>query len=296
MRGVDGVIVVDKPCDWTSHDVVNKVRRLADTRRVGHLGTLDPSATGVLPLVVGRATRLAQFYTRNDKIYQGVIHFGHSTTTYDGDGERTSEEIPVALERAQVEKALEPFRGRFEQMPPPVSAKKIGGRPAYELARRQQPVDLKPAPVEVYSLEVLRVEGCEAELRVSCSAGTYLRSIAHEAGQALGCGAFLKSLRRLASGDFRIETAWSLEDLAELGHEQRMREALIPAAQLLPQFPSEIVDSITAGQIRNGRDFRVSPFQAQRDARFVKAVSVQGDLVAIGEARLPHLYHPVLVL
>jgi tRNA pseudouridine55 synthase len=293
---VDGVIVVDKPRDWTSHDVVNKVRRLADTRRVGHLGTLDPSATGVLPLVVGRATRLAQFYTRNDKIYQGVIHFGYSTTTYDEDGERTSEEIPVTLERAQVEEALKPFRGRFDQMPPPVSAKKIGGRPAYELARKRQAVDLKPAPVEVYSLEVLRVEGCEAELRVSCSAGTYLRGIAHEAGQALGCGAFLKSLRRLASGDFRIETASSLEDLAVLAREQRMREALIPAAQLLPEFPSEIVDSITAGQIRNGRDFRVSPFQAHRDARFVKAVSVQGDLVAIGEARLPHLYHPVLVL
>jgi tRNA pseudouridine55 synthase len=293
---VDGVIVVDKPRDWTSHDVVNKVRRLVDTRRVGHLGTLDPSATGVLPLVVGRATRLAQFYTRNDKIYQGVIHFGYSTTTYDEDGERTSEEIPVALERAQVEKALERFRGRFDQMPPPVSAKKIGGRPAYELARKRQAVDLKPAPVEVYSLEVLRVEGCEAEVRVSCSAGTYLRGIAHEAGQALGCGAFLKSLRRLASGDFRIETASSLEDLAVLAREQRIREVLIPAAQLLPEFPSEIVDSITAGQIRNGRDFRVSPFQAHRDARFVKAVSVQGDLVAIGEARLPHLYHPVLVL
>jgi tRNA pseudouridine55 synthase len=293
---VDGVIVVDKPRDWTSHDVVNKVRRLAETRRVGHLGTLDPSATGVLPLVVGRATRLAQFYTRNDKIYQGVIHFGYSTTTYDEDGERTSEETSVTLERAQVEQALEPFRGRFDQMPPPVSAKKIAGRPAYELARKQQAVDLKPAPVEVYSLEVLRVEGCEAELRVGCSAGTYLRGIAHEAGQALGCGAFLKSLRRLASGDFRIETACSLEDLAVLAQQQRMREALIPAAQLLPEFPSEIVDSITAGQIRNGRDFRVSPFQARRGARFVKAVSAQGDLVAIGEARLPHLYHPVLVL
>jgi tRNA pseudouridine55 synthase len=293
---VDGVIVVDKPRDWTSHDVVNKVRRLADTRRVGHLGTLDPSATGVLPLVVGRATRLAQFYTRNDKIYQGVIHFGYSTTTYDEDGERTSEEIPVTLDRAQVEEALKPFHGRFDQMPPPVSAKKIGGRPAYELARKRQAVELKPVPVEVYSLEVLRVEGCEAELRVSCSAGTYLRGIAHEAGQALGCGAFLKSLRRLASGDFRIETASSLEDLAVLAQEQRMREALIPAAQLLPEFPSEIVDSITAGQIRNGRDFRVSPFQAHRGARFVKAVNAQGDLVAIGEARLPHLYHPVLVL
>lgn len=293
---MDGVIIVDKPRDWTSHDVVNKVRRLAQTRRVGHLGTLDPSATGVLPLVVGRATRLAQFFTRNDKIYQGVIHFGYSTTTYDEDGERTSEEIPVALERAQVEKVLERFQGRFDQVPPPVSAKKIGGRPAYEHARRGQPVDLKAVAVEVYSLELLRVEGCEAELRVNCSGGTYLRSIAHEAGQALGCGAFLSSLRRLASGDFRIETARTLGELDSLARQQRMDEAVIPAAQLLPQFPSEIVDSITATQIRNGRDFRVSPFQARHGARFVKAVSLQGDLVAIGEARLPHLYHPVLVL
>jgi tRNA pseudouridine55 synthase len=293
---VDGVIVVDKPAEWTSHDVVNKMRRIAGTRKVGHLGTLDPAATGVLPLVIERATRLAQFYTRNDKVYEGTIHFGYSTASYDADGERTSEEVAVSLDRDALEAVLSRFRGAFDQTPPAVSAKKIAGRPAYELARKKQPVDLKPVPVEVFALDVLQLEGCEAAVRVHCSAGTYLRSIAHEAGQALGCGAFLKSLRRIASGDFKIESARTLEQLAALGAEDRLSEALIPAAQLLPEFPLEMVDTITAGQIRNGRDFRVSPFQVRHGARYVKAVSSHGDLIAIGEARLPHLYHPVLVL
>ena len=293
---VDGVIVVDKPRDWTSHDVVNKMRRFAGTRKVGHLGTLDPAATGVLPLVIGRATRLAQFYTRNDKSYEGVIHFGYSTDSYDGDGERTSEEVPVTIDRDALEAVLSRFRGPFEQVPPAVSAKKIAGRPAYELARKNLPVELKPVPVEVYALDILSIEGCEVEVRVHCSAGTYLRSIAHDAGRAMGCGAFLKSLRRTASGDFKIEQARTLEQLAALAEEGRIEEALMPAAQLLPQFPSEIVDSITAGQIRNGRDFRVSPFLPRTNSRYVKAVNGHGDLIAIGEARLPHLYHPVLVL
>jgi tRNA pseudouridine55 synthase len=293
---MDGVIVVDKPRDWTSHDVVNKMRRLAGTKKVGHLGTLDPSATGVLPLVIGRATRLAQFYTRNDKVYEGVIHFGYSTDTYDAEGVPTAPEQPVTLTLEQVETALQAFRGRFLQTPPPVSAKKIGGRPAYELARKQQPVELTPVEIEVYELDVLRIDGCEAAVRVHCSAGTYLRSIAHEAGTALGCGAHLKSLRRTASGDFKIEAARTLEELAALVEASQLPQALIPAAQLLPEFPAELVDAITAGQIRNGRDFRVSPFLPRTGSRFVKAVTAQGDLVAIGEARLPHLYHPVLVL
>jgi tRNA pseudouridine55 synthase len=293
---VDGAVVVDKPAGWTSHDVVNKVRRFAGTKKVGHLGTLDPAATGVLPLVIGRATRLAQFYTRNDKIYEGVIHFGYSTDSYDADGQPTSPAQDIVLDREQLEAALQKFRGRFAQVPPQVSAKKIAGRPAYEMARKQQPVELKAADVEVYSLDVLRVEGCEAEVRVHCSAGTYLRSIAHEAGQALGCGAFLKALRRTASGGFRIEAARTLEQLAALAEEGRFEEAVIPAAQLLPEFPAEMVDALTAGQIRNGRDFRISPFHSQGGGRYVKAVTSEGQLVAIGEARLPHLYHPVLVL
>jgi tRNA pseudouridine55 synthase len=293
---LDGVIIVDKPRGWTSHDVVNKMRRLAGTRKVGHLGTLDPSATGVLPLVLGRATRLAQFYTRNDKIYEGVIHFGHSTDSYDADGEATSPEVAVTLDRAAIDAALDRSRGEFAQMPPPVSAKKIGGKPAYELARKQLPVDLKAVTVTVSQLEILKLEGPEAFVRVHCSAGTYLRSIAHDAGQALGCGAYLKDLRRIASGDFKIDSARTLEQLATLSAEGRLAEALVPAAQLLPEFPAEMVDAITAGQIRNGRDFRVSPFRLHTGTRFVKALNSEGDLIAIGEARLPHLYHPVLVL
>jgi len=293
---VDGVIVVDKPGGWTSHDVVNKMRRLANTRKVGHLGTLDPAATGVLPLVIGRATRLAQFYTRNDKVYEGVVHFGWSTHSYDAEGERISEERAVTLTPESVEAAFQPFRGAFEQVPPPVSAKKVGGRPAYELARKHQPVELKPARVEVYSLDILSIEDAEVHMRVHCSAGTYLRSIAHEAGQTMGCGAFLRSLRRTASGDFKIESARTLEQLAALATEDRLKEALIPAAEMLPNFPSETVDQITVGQIRNGRDFRTSPFHIRQGSRYVKALDTQGDLVAIGEAKLPHLYHPVLVL
>ena len=276
--------------------MVNKVRRFAGTKKVGHLGTLDPAATGVLPLVIGRATRLAQFYTRNDKVYEGVIHFGYSTDSYDADGQPTSPAQDIVLDREQLEAALQRFRGRFAQVPPQVSAKKIAGRPAYEMARKQQTVELKAADVEVYSLDLLRMEGCEAEVRVHCSAGTYLRSIAHEAGQTLGCGAFLKALRRTASGGFKIEAARTLEQLAALAEAGRFEEAVIPAAQLLPEFPAEMVDALTAGQIRNGRDFRISPFHSQGGGRYVKAVTSEGQLVAIGEARLPHLYHPVLVL
>src|SRR6185436_9906332 len=168
----------------------------------------------------------------------------------DADGQPTSPARDVVLDRGQLEGALEKFRGPFAQIPPAVSAKKVAGRPAYEMARKQQPVDLKPADVEVYSLEVVRMEGSEAEVRVHCSAGTYVRSIAHDAGQALGCGAFLKSLRRTASGDFKIESARRLDQLAELAAAGRFDEAVIPAAQLLPEFPAEMVDALTAGQIR----------------------------------------------
>jgi tRNA pseudouridine55 synthase len=250
----------------------------------------------VLPLVIGRATRLAQFYTRNDKIYEGVIRFGYSTDSYDADGQATSPVQDVAFTHQQIDAVLERFRGNFAQIPPPVSAKKVAGRPAYESARKQQPMNLSPVDIEVYSLDILRTEGCEAEVRVHCSAGTYLRGIAHDVGQVLGCGAFLKSLRRTASGAFKIGSARTLEELAALSESGQFQEALIPAAQLLPEFPSELVDSVTAGQIRNGRDFRVSPFHAPKGARFVKAVTADGDLIAIGEARLPQLYHPVLVL
>lgn len=273
------------------------MRRLAGMRKIGHLGTLDPSATGVLPLVLGRATRLAQFFTRDDKLYEGILHFGYSTDSYDADGEPTSPEIPVTLHWEALDRLLDAFRGEILQTPPPVSAKKIGGRPAYELARKHLPVELAPVKVKIDQLEILSIDGCEARIRVHCSSGTYVRGLAHDAGQAMGCGAFLRNLRRLSSGDFRIEQARTLDELTTLAAENRLESAVIPAVELLPEFPSELVDLVTIGQIRNGRDFRVSPFRpVGQDARYVKAISPHGELIAVGEARLPLVYHPVLVL
>jgi tRNA pseudouridine55 synthase len=293
---MDGVFVIDKPPWWTSHDVVNKVRRIANTPRVGHLGTLDPMATGVLPIVIGRATRLSQFYARSDKSYDAIVHFGHATDTYDSEGVPTGDEQPFEAVRDEIEVWLRSFRGVLQQTPPPISAKKIGGTPAYKLARKHIEVDLKPVEVSVYSLELLECAGREIRLKAHCSAGTYLRSIAHELGQRAGCGAFLAQLRRLAAGDFEIEQARTLEELQELAGQGRLSEALIPGSKLLPQFPNELVDAITATQIRNGRDFRVSPFRVSRGTRYVKAVTGEGELIAIGEARLPNVYHPILVL
>jgi tRNA pseudouridine55 synthase len=163
------------------------------------------------------------------------------------------------------------------------------------LARKNLPVELAPVRVTVSALEILGIDGCEVTVKMQCSAGTYVRSVAHQAGQAMGCGAFLKALRRVASGDFKIAQARTLEELAVLAAENRLGEALLPAAGLLPEFPAEMVDVTTLAQIRNGRDFRVSPFQARGEARYVKAVTPEGELVAIGEAVLPHVYHPVLV-
>ena len=293
---MDGVLVLDKPEGWTSHDAVNKIRRLAKLKKVGHLGTLDPMATGVLPLVVGRATRLAQFYTKADKCYEGIIRFGWATTTYDREGERTTPIVEPSLTEELLESLLAGFRGTFLQTPPPVSAKKVGGTAAYHLARKNVPVELTPVEVSVYSLELTNQAGSDAWVRVHCSAGTYLRAIAHDAGRLSGFGAHLQALRRTRSGSFDLAHAKTLQQVEELAAAGRLEEAVIPAAQLLPEFPSEEVDALTAGQIRQGRDFRVSPFSGQGGARYVKAISRSGELLAIGEARLPLVYHPILVL
>jgi len=288
---VDGVIVVNKPEGWTSHDVVSKARRIVGDRRVGHLGTLDPIATGVLPLVLGRATRLAQFYTRSDKIYEALIRFGFATDTYD----RSGQPDPT-IEIGNLERLLDDFRGELMQTPPPVSAKKVDGVRAYVLARKQVPVALAPVPIEIYELALLELRGAEARIRARCSGGTYLRSIAHDLGQAMGCGAHLADLRRMASGEFTIEEAHTIPDLQQLALEGRLSEALVPAARMLPDFPTVYVEPLTAGQIRQGRNFAASPFRVGPGSRYVKAVSSDGELIAIGEAKLPNLYHPVVVL
>jgi len=291
---LDGVIVVDKPEGWTSHDVVAKVRRIAATKRVGHLGTLDPIATGVLPLVIGRATRLAQFYTRSDKVYEGLVRFGWSTGSYDRAGVPTSEKRDVVVDAAEIERHLDAFRGELLQTPPAVSAKRIDGKRAYDLARRSVAVELAPVPVHIYELRILAVQGSDALLRAHCSGGTYLRSIAHDLGQAMGCGAHLQELRRLSSGEFDLSQARTIAQLESLAADDRLLDALVPAADLLPGFPAVFVDEVAVTEIRHGRNFPASAFRLQ-PARHVKALSRQGDLVAIGEAVLPHIYHPVVV-
>ncbi len=293
---MDGVIVVDKPEGLTSHDVVNRMRRIAGMKKVGHLGTLDPMATGVLPLVLGRATRLAQFFSGGEKTYDARLQFGWSTDTYDREGERTSESVEPRFTRAELDAVLARFRGSFLQTPPPFSAKKIAGTPAYRLARRGAPVDLQPVEVQVFDLELLEFHGATARIRLRCSAGTYVRGIAHDVGRELGCGAFLTALRRAASGEFTEAGAFSLEALADLARAGNLVAALIPAARVLPEFPNASVDTVTAGQIRQGKDFRLSPFVDWSGAKYVKAVGPEGDLIAIGEARLPLVYHPILVL
>lgn len=291
-----GAVVVDKPAGWTSHDVVNKIRRFAGTRKVGHLGTLDPLATGVLPLLLGRATRLAQYFGKNRKSYEGVVRFGFATDTYDSAGTPTSPEVAFQPSPEALDEALNAFRGPIQQVPPPVSAKKVAGVPAYKLARANKPVELAPASVEIYTLELLGVDGPTAELRVECSAGTYVRSIAHDLGIALGCGAHLQSLRRTASGEFTLAQSRTLDQLAELAAEGRFSEVVVPGSDLLEDMPQEQVDAATAAFIRQGREFRTSPFRGLNEAPLIKALSPDGELIAIGQIRLPNLYHPVLVL
>ncbi|HEY2018916.1 MAG TPA: tRNA pseudouridine(55) synthase TruB [Bryobacteraceae bacterium] len=294
---MDGVIVIDKPEGWTSHDVVAKVRRIAGTKKVGHMGTLDPIATGVLPLVIGKATRLAQFYTRSDKIYEGLVRFGWSTNTYDRAGQPTSpQQSDYTLDPGELERLLARFRGEILQTPPPVSAKKVDGKRAYQLARQSVVVELEPVKVHIYELTVLECRGPEARLRAHCSGGTYMRSIAHDLGQLLGSGAHLHELRRLSSGEFEIAQARTLAQLESLAAEERLLDAFVPATQMLPGFPTVFVDDVTVAHIRNGRNFPASPFRSQPASRHVKAVSRSGELVAIGEAVLPNLYHPIVVL
>lgn len=267
------------------------MRRLAQERSIGHLGTLDPMGTGVLPLLIGSSTRLAKFFTRADKVYEVRVRFGFSTDTYDATGERAGEERPVTFTREDLERAIGGFIGVIQQHPPRFSAKKIRGVPAYKLARANQEVELAPVEIEIFSLEILSFEGPEAALRVHCGSGTYVRSLAHDLGLVLGCGAHLTALRRTRSGDFSIEKAYTLAQL-----ETNIEDAVLPASGLLPGFPCVVMDSASEAQIRHGRNFRTNPFRVDTGTKFVKALTESGALLAIGEAVLPNLYHPVVVL
>jgi tRNA pseudouridine55 synthase len=278
----------------TSHDVVNRLRKITGEKSIGHLGTLDPLATGVLPLLLGKFTRLAQFFSSAEKSYTGVIRFGFATDTYDAEGEMVGERIQPQLALETVRAAAKRFGGEMQQMPPPYSAKKIAGTPAYKLARAGQSVELKPATVHIDSFEFTSIDGDEAEFAMCISAGGYVRSVAHELGRDLGCGAHLTNLRRTKAGVFTLADSHSLDELQPLaGNVDELEELCVHPRSLLPQMPSVTADEQTIGRLRNGAQANLPEFSP---APQVKVFVSQRDLFAVATRVAGTLFQPVVVL
>ena len=309
----DGALVIDKPQGKTSHDVVDAVRHLAGFRQIGHLGTLDPLATGVLVLLLGRATRLVQFYGGRRKRYSAGFRFGFATDTYDSDGEAQGPDAPSVLDQPMLERLAAERVGRFEQTPPSFSAKKVHGRPAYELARKKQPVELKPVEVELFEYRLTEITGPLARFVIECSSGTYIRALAHDMGQKLGCGGHLAEITRTAVGEFSLEQAVKLEELAEATRAGKFANYLIRLENLLPNFPRVNVLPVVERRVRHGTKFNVTVAQIQPGrvepapgatsqldggeprAPRLRVFSQQDKLIAIAEAVVPRTYQPIVV-
>jgi len=295
---VNGVLIIDKPHGMTSHDVVNRVRKITGEKSIGHLGTLDPMATGVLPLLLGKFTRLAQYFSSDGKSYSGSIRFGFATDTYDAEGhpagaDRWSEVCEViTIER--IRELAASFLGESNQMPPPYSAKKIDGTPAYRLAREGKPVELKPARVRISLLEVGGLNGAEVSFTMRISAGGYVRSVAHELGTMMGCGAHLSALRRTQAGGFAVDLAIPLGELQEAAGNREALEALfVHPRNLLPEMPAVVGDVHALNRIRNGGQVNLSEFS---DASLVKVFAGQRELIAIAKRIGGTLFQPVVVM
>lgn len=310
----EGALVVNKPRGKTSHDIVEAVRRLAGFRQIGHLGTLDPLATGVLVLLLGRATRLSQFYAGRRKRYVCVFRFGFATDTYDADGKPLGPDTAPALSLADIEPLVAGFTGRFSQMPPPYSAKKIHGRPAHELARKNKPVELKPVDVDVFEFRVVSVEGARMRCEIECGAGTYIRSLAHDLGARHGAGAHLEEITRTAVGEFTLDQAVSAEELEDAARRGVLESLTIPLEHLLPELPRATVLPIVERRVRHGARFTVpmahiqpgvvnvalgAPSQldsGEWKPPLLRVFSQQQKLIAVAEAVVPLTYQPLVVL
>jgi tRNA pseudouridine55 synthase len=311
---IDGILVVDKPRGRTSHDVVESVRRLVGFRQIGHLGTLDPLASGVLVLALGRATRLARFYSGRRKRYACAVRFGFATDTYDADGEALGPDSAPALNPDQVAGLAQRFVGKIQQTPPSFSAKKIHGRPAHELARKKKPVKLEPVDVEVFEFQLTGVEDSVARFVVECGSGTYIRSLAHDLGKLHGAGAHLSEIVRTAVGEFTLDRAASLSELEQDAKAGKIAERIIRLENLLPELPSAAVLPIIEKRIRHGAKFNLSLAQIQpgrvalaqgapaqldsgdwKPAR-LRVFNQQGQLIAIAEPVVPRTYQPIVVL
>lgn len=258
MPTMDGLIVVDKPAGWTSHDVVLKLRGILRVRRIGHAGTLDPLATGVLLVTVGQATRLFPYLSGADKTYTGEIRLGLETDTYDSEGQPTGPESRDFPDKNRLLEAASSFVGEISQLPPSFSAKKINGRPAFKLARQGLRPELEPVKVTIHRFLVLDYNPPLVNFLVECSSGTYIRSLAHDLGQKLGCGAHLSALRRIASGLYTEEEALSLERIEKLAREQAFGRFLLPLDRLLPEYPAVWVDKEGARAFGHGTRFSLN--------------------------------------
>lgn len=291
---MNGLLVIDKPRGITSHDVVSRLRKITGERSIGHLGTLDPLATGVLPLLMGKFTRLAQYFSAAEKSYTGTIHFGFATDTYDADGAPIGATIRPSFTLDQIRTAASRFHGEMEQMPPPFSAKKIAGTPAYKLARAGKPVELKPAKISIRSFAITTLDGEEASFAMSISAGGYVRSVAHELGQDLGCGAHLSSLRRTQAGTFTLANALPLEELEPLtGDVGALELYCLHPRSLLPEMPSVTGDAFSLGRLRNGAQANLPEFS---QASMVKVFAGQRELVGIARRVAGTLFQPIVVM
>jgi tRNA pseudouridine55 synthase len=291
---MNGLIVLDKPAGITSHDVVDIVRRATAERSVGHLGTLDPMATGVLPLLLGNYTRLAQYFSTAEKSYEGTIRFGFATDTYDAEGTPAAEPRPLTLSLDQLRTLASRFQGEMQQIPPVFSAKKIGGVPAHKLARAGKPVEVKPATIRIHRFELLSLEGDTARFTIQVSAGGYVRSVAHDLGILAECGAHLATLRRTDAGPFTLAQSISIDELKSLAGTPAAVDQRLPHPRtLLPHMPCVTVDEQTAGRIRNGMQVNLPDFSS---APLLKVFTSPKDLLAITRRVAGTLMQPVTVL
>ncbi|MBS1814298.1 MAG: tRNA pseudouridine(55) synthase TruB [Acidobacteria bacterium] len=288
---MNGLIILDKPAGMTSHDVVYVVRRAAGEKSVGHLGTLDPMATGVLPLLLGKYTRLAQFFGAAEKEYTGTIRFGWPTTTFDAEGEPTAESAPFTLNLEQLRKLASHFHGEMDQMPPVFSAKKINGVPAYKLARAGKEAPVKAARIVIHDFQIIALEGDTASFSIRVSAGGYVRSVAHDLGKMAGCGAHLASLRRTRAGDFTLAQAMTIERMRELAAEGMLEQSLPHPRTLLPQIPSVTADEAGVGRLRNGMAVNLPEFSS---SPLVKIFASPRDLIGIGRRIAGTLIQPMI--
>ena len=297
---MDGILVIDKPEDYTSHDVVARLRGILKTKRIGHTGTLDPFATGVLVMLVGRATRLAQFLDKDAKEYEAILRFGFETDTGDRTGSRKSQvSNSESVSIDELENLLAEFRGEIEQTPPMYSAKKIDGKKLYELARKGIEVEREPVKITIYELETIetpkrkdgktsekenldsRLETCDLGIKVACSAGTYIRTLAEDIGRKLGTGAHLAELRRTRAGEFDLSKAVTLEELEVIVRAEKLDEYLISMNKAVSHLPQVVLNEEEITDTRNGKKLRCDADEMAEN-QTVRMIDAAENLIAIG--------------